>query len=111
VQSIIAFSESEDDVFMAGVNATLACAFDPLPVVEVGFLLCVEVEVVLFDSMVCQVSSVMMSILRRSLHGGLFSVVGCFVQVFNVPIITPENLCEFFKASQVRYLSIAGPGV
>lgn len=41
VQSIIAFSESEDDVFMAGVNATLACAFDPLPVVEVGLLLSV----------------------------------------------------------------------
>lgn len=38
IQSIIALSESELDICKAGINAMMACAFDPLPVVEVGLI-------------------------------------------------------------------------
>ncbi len=44
--------------------------------------------------------------LRRGLDAGLFSIVGCFIQAFNVPIIPPEDLCDFFKSSVVSYLSL-----
>lgn len=42
--------------------------------------------------------------LRRGLHAGLFSLVGCFIQAFHVPVIPPNDLCDFFNDVQVCYL-------
>lgn len=38
IHSLIAMADSELDTCRAGINAMMACAFDPLPVVEVGFI-------------------------------------------------------------------------
>jgi hypothetical protein len=35
IRSIVAFADSEKDLRQAGINATMDCAFDPLPIVEV----------------------------------------------------------------------------
>lgn len=40
IHSLKALSENETDLCRAGINATMQCAFDPLPVVEVFFFLC-----------------------------------------------------------------------
>ena len=98
-------SKSEEDLCKAAKEAALVCAHDALPVTEVrveasrGLRVFFVAELSYFQAV-----SVAHSILRRCVDGGWLSMVGCLAQALNVPIVPIDDLCDFFKDSQVRYL-------
>ncbi len=87
MQSLIALINTEENCVNAALQATLACAFNAMPVTEA----------------VC----VLHSVLTRSINSGLLSICGCFIQALNVPIIPIEKLCDFFKSDEVSVFKVA----
>ena len=105
VESIISLSDFENDHVDASIEAILACAFDPLSISQVcvcvGVLLTCSWGFICFSS---QVSAVVHNILRRGIHAGLLSLVGCLAHSLQVPYINIKDLCDFFKSPEVSYL-------
>lgn len=104
MRSNICLAKSEEDLGKAAKEAALSCAFDALPVTEVSFavMLCPFRCLILLPAF--QAVSVVHSVLRRCVDGGWLSMVGCLIQALHVPIIPPDDLCDFYKNPNVSYL-------
>lgn len=96
----------EEDMCKAGKDAALACAFDALPVTEVGLAWIGCFFLSILTVAISQAVCVVHSILRRCVDGGWLSMVGCLIQALHVPIIPVDDLCDFFKNPQVSYLRV-----
>lgn len=121
MRSNICLARSEEDPCKAAKEAALACAYDALPVTEVSlallwclfffvwfFFLCVQFSH--FPLPPPQAVSVAHSVLRRCIDGGWLSMVGCLIQALHVPVVSVEDLCDFYKSPQVSYLRVLARG-
>lgn len=97
----------EHDLNKAAHFATMLSAFDALPLGEVRFCYWFGVLFSPCDALVCPQSvSVLHSVLRRCVDGGWLTMVTVLIQALRVPVLDPDELCEFFTSSEVSYLSL-----
>jgi hypothetical protein len=103
---LYSIAKFEHNLNKAAHFATMLSAFDALPLGEVCLFYCFTVlispcEVLIFSQSV----SVLHSVLRRCVDGGWLTMVTVLIQALRVPVLDPDELCEFFTSSEVRYLS------
>jgi hypothetical protein len=114
-KAALAFIEAKEDFSLAAIRACLSCAFDVLPITEVGVCGCAYMLLDFWadpaTSPDLQASSVLHSVLVRGIDTGTISMCGCFGQTLRVPIVPLDYLCDFFKSEEVRVFKISRGGM
>jgi hypothetical protein len=108
IKGMLAYVEANEDTSDAAKRAALSCAFDVLPMTEVGVGFWLDAFRSDGGPSVCpQACSVLHSLAVRGLDTGTICMCGCFGQTLNVPVVPLDYLCDFFKAEEVRVFKIA----